>query len=845
MKTPGQPSDQPGKTRDSIASRPVPRLLESAHSGDRLTSEELLTLFESATLAELLEAAADLRDQGHRNVVTYSRKLFLPLTHLCRDICHYCVFAQAPKPGEPAYMSVDQVLEQARRGAEAGCKEALFTLGDKPEERWSAARRALDDMGHASTLSYLEHVAEVVHNETGLLAHLNPGLMSGDELASLRRVSASMGIMLESTSERLLEKGHAHYGCPDKIPAARLATLNAAGEQHVPFTSGILIGIGETARERIESLVALREVHDRHGHLQEIIVQNFRAKPGTRMAAAPEPSFDDLLRTVALARLTFGPEMSIQVPPNLSELDQLADLIAAGINDWGGVSPVTPDFVNPEAPWPHLERLAQETEHAGKELLERLTIYPRYATEPERWLDESMRTPVLHLRDADGFARCETWSAGSSTETPAREAVLLSPASRSRYGHDSPSLASDLRTILDGALDQEPPGEAEIVRLFEARGDELVAVCEAANELRQRINGDTVTYVVNRNINYTNVCYFKCQFCAFSKGKLAENLRGKPYDLDHEEIARRVEEAWSRGATEVCMQGGIHPDYTGETYLDILRTVKEAAPGIHVHAFTPLEVWQGAQTLGLELQDYLRLLKEAGLGTLPGTAAEILDDSVRKDLCPDKIRTHQWLEVMEAAHGIGLRSTATIMFGHIDGPINWARHLLEVRQLAERTGGFTEMVPLPFVHMEAPIYLKGRARRGPTFREAILIHAVARLALHPAITNIQASWVKMGPQGVAHCLESGANDLGGTLMNESITRAAGAAHGQEMAPQLMERLIAEAGRKPAQRTTSYGEPDPERIATSFAAAPLQEILNTPAHKYERTRPPQLLRPGLE
>ncbi|MSP42002.1 MAG: 7,8-didemethyl-8-hydroxy-5-deazariboflavin synthase subunit CofH, partial [Alphaproteobacteria bacterium] len=624
---------------------------------------------------------------------------------------------------------------------------------------------------------------------------------------------------------RLMAKGQAHHGSPDKAPELRLECIRQAGIARVPFTSGILIGIGETRRERIEALLSLRDLHDAHGHIQEIIVQNFRAKPDTRMSEAPEPDLDDLLWTIAVARLIFGPEMSIQAPPNLSP-GVLPQLIAAGINDWGGVSPVTPDFVNPEAPWPHLDDLDAKTAAAGKHLVQRLTIYPAYAQAPQRWLDTALHTRVLQSHDSEGFGRSDPWSPGTHTSPPAADLT------RSR-GIAGGQARPRVRSLIDKACSGAGLDEAGVVRLFQARGDDFAAVCHAANALRAQVSGDVVRYVVNRNINYTNVCYFKCQFCAFSKGKLSENLRGRPYDLGLDEIMRRTSEAWSRGATEVCMQGGIHPEYTGQTYIDICRAVKQAAPDMHVHAFSPLEVWQGAETLGLPLDEFLRRLMEAGLGSLPGTAAEVLDDEVRAILCPDKINTAQWLQVMETAHGLGIRTTSTIMYGHVDGPRNWARHLLRLRELQSRTGGFTEFVPLPFVHMEAPIYLKGRARKGPTFREAILMHAVARLALHPHITNIQASWVKMGPQGVSACLQAGANDVGGTLMNETITRAAGAEHGQEMPPQEMEALIKAAVRTPHQRSTLYGDVARARTLASFQAAPLSEPVNTPAARYER------------
>ena len=514
----------------------------------------------------------------------------------------------------------------------------------------------------------------------------------------------------------------------------------------------------------------------------------------------------------------------------------LPQIVDAGINDWGGVSPLTPDFVNPEAPWPHLDDLARETARAGKCLHERLTVYPAYAQALSTWVAPELRQRLLDQIDADGFPRTDDWSPGEQTEPPERDILAIrTPATRT---------SPDVQAILDKAVAGEDLAEGEVVRLFQARGDDFAAVAQAANTLRESINGDTVSFVVNRNINYTNICYFKCQFCAFSKGKLSENLRGRPYDLSHEEIQRRTREAWSRGGTEVCMQGGIHPEYTGETYIEILRAVKAAAPDMHVHAFSPLEVWQGAATLGIDLQTYLKRLREAGLGTLPGTAAEILDDEVRQVICADKINTDQWLQVMEAAHSVGFKTTATIMYGHVEGPQHWARHLLRIRNLQKSTGGFTEFVPLPFVHMEAPMYLKGRARKGPTFREAVLMHAVARLALHPHISNIQASWVKMGHAGLAACLNAGCNDLGGTLMNESISRAAGTSHGQETSPRQMAAMIEGAGRRPRQRTTIYADASPERIATGLAAGTLTDIINTPARKYERKRTAPLVRPGL-
>ncbi|MEE2970252.1 MAG: 5-amino-6-(D-ribitylamino)uracil--L-tyrosine 4-hydroxyphenyl transferase CofH [Pseudomonadota bacterium] len=788
------------------------------HPDSRLDRDALIALAADGPTRELMLHAADLRDAGHGDLVSYSRKVFIPLTRLCRDVCHYCTFAHPPRAGEAPYLSPEEVLDIARAGAEAGCREVLFTLGDKPELRYRVAREALEALGFETTIGYLTEMSRLVFEETGLLPHANPGVMTKEEIVKLRQVTVSQGIMLESASERLCEPGGPHHGSPDKHPAARLETIELAGELAVPFTSGILIGIGETWDERIDSIIALRDAHDRHGHIQEIIIQNFRAKPATKMEDAPDPDFEDLARTIALARIAFGPEMNIQAPPNLTPGDY-ARLVGAGINDWGGVSPVTPDHVNPEAPWPHLEELRRETDATGKLLVERLAVYPGFAIDCDRWQDKAMVRAVRRGIDSDGLARTEVWSPG--LELPIPEIMA------------GGNVDGRVDRIIARAFGGDGLDENDIAALFQARGNSFHTVCNAADELRQKVNGDTVAYVVNRNINYTNVCYFRCGFCAFSKGKLSENLRGAPYDLALDEIARRVDEAWARGATEVCMQGGIHPDYSGETYLELCRVVKQTAPDMHIHAFSPLEIFQGAATLGITVPAFLDRLMDAGLGSLPGTAAEILDDEIRKTLCPDKLNTGEWLSVVEAAHHAGLRTTATIMYGHLDGPVSWARHLSRLRELQEKTGGFTEFVPLPFVHMEAPIYLKGLVRRGPTFRETILMHAVARLVLHPVIPNIQVSWVKMGEDGVAACLKAGVNDLGGTLMNETISRAAGTQHGQEYPPEAMEALIRNSGRVPVQRTTLYGKPDADRRAASFNAPELASVVQTPAGKYAR------------
>lgn len=790
--------------------------------------DDLQRIGDKWSLQRLMRAAATIRDAGSGVVISYSRKVFIPLTELCRDVCHYCTYAKTPRRVAQPYLDREQVLAIARQGRQAGCREALFTLGDKPELRYKVARDALKELGHASTLDYLAEMAALVRCETGLLPHLNAGIMTLSDYQRFRGIAPSMGLMLETASTRLSLRGGPHYGSPDKQPSVRLESIRAAGIARVPFTTGILIGIGETRSERIDSLVALRALHEQYGHIQEIIIQNFVPKPGTKMANVPAPDRQELLWTVAIARHVFGSAMSIQVPPNLNA-DNPAELIRAGISDWGGVSPVTPDHVNPESPWPQLQDLARITAAENKVLVPRLTVYPYYIRNREQWIDAALRGAVLRHADSDGYARDDQrspeWAVGAAISPPWR--LQCAEPGRVRIPE------SRVSRILDRCRSGERVAQVDAEILFRVRGGDVEAVCHAANALRRETNGDVVTYVVNRNINYTNVCLYKCTFCAFSKGKKSENLRGAPYVVDLEEIARRTAEAWDRGATEVCLQGGIHPAFTGQTYIDICRTAKSAAPGIHVHAFSPLEISHGATTLGISIEHFLAQLQEVGLGTLPGTAAEILDDEIRRIICPDKLSSDEWLSIIAAAHGLGLRTTSTIMFGHLETIQHWARHLLALRDLQEQSGGITEFVPLPYVHMEAPMHRRGLSRPGPTYRETILMHAVARLVLHPLISNIQVSWVKLGEAGAMDCLNAGANDLGGTLMNESISRAAGASHGQEMAAAAMQDLINRIGRQPRQRNTLYGDASADRALAAHGAAELVSVHNRSARAYGR------------
>jgi len=747
-----------------------------------------------AALGDLQARARAVRRQSHGDRVTYSPKVFIPLTHLCRDRCGYCTFAKPPARLAAPYLSSDEVLAIARAGAAAGCHEALFTLGEAPEDRYPVARHWLTEHGFSSTVDYLVAACALVADETGLLPHANAGALAASDLARLRAVSASQGMMLESLDPDL----PCHRGAPDKTPERRLATLGYAGRLAIPFTTGLLVGIGDSRAGRLETLAAIADSHRTFGHIQEVIVQNFLPKPGTAMHTAPPCPPEELAWTIAVARLILPPEVHVQAPPNLS--DDLAPLLASGIDDFGGVSPVTIDHVNPERAWPAVDVLRAATEAAGMTLAPRLTVYPEFAHDPERFIDPALRFRVLDHADADGLGREDPWCSGGTFDPP----DLLGALDGAPPVVPLPRSGSPLAELLAAVALGHVPDEDDIVTLFSARGPEVRAVAELADQLRADVVGDVVTWVANRNINYTNVCTFKCRFCAFSKGPLSLNLRGAPYLLELSDITDRVREAEEAGATEVCLQGGIHPSFDGDYYLEVIRAVRAATDRIHIHAFTALEVTEGAKRLDEPLVDYLRRLKEAGLATLPGTAAEILDDEVRAVLCPDKINTEQWLEAHRTAHAVGLRSNVTIMFGAVERPRSWARHIVATRALQAETGGFTEFVPLPFVHMATPIYLQHKARRGPTFREALLMHAVGRIAYHGFIDNIQVSWVKMGAAGATQLLRAGVNDLGGTLMDENISRAAGALHGQFMGEDEFAAVVEPLGRRLEQRTTLYG-----------------------------------------
>ncbi|MFI7491244.1 bifunctional FO biosynthesis protein CofGH [Micromonospora echinaurantiaca] len=824
----------------------VRRALRRAETGRALDVDEATALLSArgAALDELLRIAGAVRDAGLREagrpgIITFSKKVFIPLTRLCRDRCHYCTFATVPHRLPAAFLDRDEVLAIARAGAAQGCKEALFTLGDRPEERWPAARRWLDERGYDSTLDYLRACAVAVLEETGLLPHLNPGVLSWAELQRLKPVAPSMGMMLETTATRLWsEPGGPHYGSPDKEPAVRLRVLDDAGRVGVPFTTGILIGIGETPAERVDAIFAIRRAHREYGHLQEVIVQNFRAKPDTAMRGMPDAELHDLAATVAVARVLLGPRARIQAPPNLiaGEYDLL---LRAGIDDWGGVSPLTPDHVNPERPWPQLDELAGHTEKSGFTLRERLTIYPEYVRAGDPWLDPRLLPHVTALADpATGLAVEQARPTGRPWQEPEEvfggrtdlhatidttgrtgdrrgdfdsvygdwsEVATRVGAAPAGSGGGDANLRAGLRLAADDpAALLDPRHTDAALALFAADGPALDELCRLADDVRRDTVGDDVTYVVNRNINFSNVCYVGCRFCAFAQRERDADA----YRLSVDQVADRAEEAWAAGATEVCLQGGIDPKLPVTGYADLVRAIKARVPGMHVHAFSPMEIVTAAAKAGVPVREWLGLLRDAGLDTIPGTAAEILDDEVRWVLTKGKLPAAAWVEVVSTAHELGIRSSSTMMYGHVDHPGQWLAHFRVLAGVQDRTGGFTEFVALPFVHTNAPIYLAGIARPGPTWRENRVVHAMARLLLHGRIDNIQCSWVKLGDDGTAEMLRGGCNDLGGTLMEETISRMAGSANGSARTEEQLRAIAAKAGRPARKRTTAYGHPRP-------------------------------------
>ncbi|MFC9324744.1 bifunctional FO biosynthesis protein CofGH [Kitasatospora sp. NPDC057015] len=831
------------------------RALRRARDGVALDLAEAAVLLQARgeDLRDLCASAAKVRDAGleaagRPGVVTYSKKVFIPLTRLCRDKCHYCTFVTVPgklrRAGHGMYLSPDEVLEIARQGAALGCKEALFTLGDRPETRWPEAREWLDAHGYDDTLAYVRAMAIRVLEETGLLPHLNPGVLTWTDFQRLKPVAPSMGMMLETTATRLWsEPGGPHFGSPDKEPAVRLRVLEDAGRSAVPFTTGVLIGIGETYEERADALFAIRRTARQYHAVQEVIVQNFRAKPDTAMRAMPDAELEELAAAIAVTRLVLGPSARIQAPPNLVD-SEFALIIGAGIDDWGGVSPLTPDHVNPERPWPHIDDLAARTAESGFELRERLTVYPEYLLRGEPWLDPRILPHVNALADpVTGLAREGAMPVGLPWQEPEdlpasygrtdlhrtidtdgrtgdRRADFEDvygdwEALREQVAGAAPErLSGDVREALAVAADDPTRlTDDQALALFHADGPALDALCRIADDVRRDAVGDTVTYCVTRNINFTNVCYTGCRFCAFAQRRTDADA----YTLSLEQVADRAAQAWDVGATEVCMQGGIHPDLPGTAYFDIARAVKARVPGIHVHAFSPMEVVNGATRTGLSIRDWLQQAREAGLDTIPGTAAEILDDEVRWVLTKGKLPAATWVEVVSTAHELGIRSSSTMMYGHVDTPAHWLGHLRLLAGIQQRTGGFTEFVTLPFIHTNAPVYLAGIARPGPTARDNRVVVAMARLLLHTHIPNIQTSWVKLGAEGAAEMLRSGANDLGGTLMEETISRMAGSAYGSYKSVRDLQAIAEAAGRPHRQRTTTYGEVPAERRAAALAS----------------------------
>ncbi|WP_328330159.1 bifunctional FO biosynthesis protein CofGH [Kribbella sp. NBC_00382] len=836
MTDPQQPPATPPNAPISTAMR---RALKRADDGKTLDPAEVEVLLSASgsALEQLMSTAARVRDQGladagRSGIITYSKKVFIPLTRLCRDRCHYCTFATTPGRVHSPYLSPDEVLEIARQGAALGCKEALFTLGDAPEDRWDAAKKWLEEAGYDSTLDYVRAMSIRVLEETGLLPHLNPGVMSWQNLQRLKPVAPSMGMMLETTSRRLFEeKGQPHYGSPDKDPAIRLRVLEDAGRSNVPFTSGLLIGIGENLEERADSIFALRKIARQYGGIQEVIIQGFRVKPDTAMRNDADVPLEEWLAAIAVTRVVLGPRMRVQAPPNLVDLAEARLLLDAGVDDFGGVSPLTPDHVNPERPWPQIDDLAKVTADAGFTLRERLTAHPEYLREP--WLDprlishvEALVDPETGLANESAFPKGLPWqepdggwdsvgrtdlhtaidTEGRRTETRSDfdaaygDWDVLREDVKNRVAPER--IQGDVKEAL-AAAERDPAGlsDAQALTLMTATGPALDQLAKIADDLRKAVVGDDVTYVVNRNINFTNVCYTGCRFCAFAQRRTDADA----YSLSMDEVAQRAEEAWVIGATEVCMQGGIHPDLPGTAYADLVRAIKERVPEMHVHAYSPMEIVNGSVRTGLSIEDFLISVKEAGLGSIPGTAAEILDDDVRWILTKGKLPTASWIEVITTAHKVGLPSSSTMMYGHVDAPHHWVQHLRTIAAVQDQTGGFTEFVLLPFIHTNSPIYLAGVARPGPTYDENRAVHAMSRIMLHGRIDNIQCSWVKLGTDGCVDVLNGGVNDIGGTLMEETISRMAGSKHGSRKSIEELTQMATAAGRPARQRTTTYGE----------------------------------------
>jgi FO synthase len=838
---------------DQPAPRPTPqqtrRAIARAERGAALDVAEATVLLSARgqDLERLCNVAARVRDAGlvaagRPAVVTYSPKVFIPVTRLCRDRCHYCTFVTTPghleRGGQAAYLSPDEIIEIARQGAELGCTEALFTLGDRPEDRWPEARAWLDEQGYDSTLAYVRAMAVRVLEQTGLLPHLNPGVMSWEEMNRLKPVSPSMGMMLETTSRRLFEeKGQAHYGSPDKDPAVRVRVLEDAGRLSIPFTTGLLLGIGEDLTERAESIFELRRIARQYGHVQEVIIQNFRAKPDTAMRHNDDLGLAEYVAAIAVSRIVLGPKVRLQAPPNLVDLDECRALLEAGVDDWGGISPLTPDHVNPERPWPSLERLRSITATAGFTLRARLTAHPEYVLAGEPWIDPRVSGHVAALGDENGLVRESVRPVGlpwqepdggfaavgrtdlhTAVDTEGRtndrrsdfdsvygdwaslKSVVEEGEERARLAGARSSTTEGLDALDAAHRDPGNLGDEHALTLMTAEGDLLDQVIKLADDLRKEVVGDDITYVVNRNINFTNICYVGCRFCAFAQRRTDADA----YSLSMSQVADRAEEAWQLGATEVCMQGGIDPELPGTAYFDLASAVKKRVPEMHVHAFSPMEIVNGSSRTGLSFEDFLIKARESGLDTIPGTAAEILDDEVRWVLTKGKLPTRTWIEIVSTAHRVGLRSSSTMMYGHVDNPRHWVQHLRVLSRIQDETGGFTEFVPLPFVHNASPIYLAGVARPGPTPRDNLAVHAMARILLHGRIDNIQTSWVKLGVEGTRAMLNAGANDVGGTLMEETISRMAGSEHGSAKTVEELVEIGAGIGRPLVQRDTTYG-----------------------------------------